>query len=116
MTTTNPSFAQLKKAFVESGFEIRFFPRHTLERLALDAPAQVKRHFDSDIMGLIMPDENVIGLAEDLSNEERVATLIHELIHLVDEDLDEEDVETATLEIENTLDRSQFGFFQFLVS
>jgi len=114
-TTSTPTFAQLKKAFLESGFEIRFFPRHTLERLSLDAPSDVKRHLDSNIMGLIMPDENVIGLAEDLSSEERVTTFIHELIHLLDETLDEETVENATLELENSLEPSQFGFFQFLV-
>ena len=110
------SFTQLKKAFVDSGYEIRFFARHDLERLALDSPADVKRHLDSDIMGLIMPDENIIGLANDLTEEERVATLLHELIHLVREDLPEDEVEHLTLELENSLTPSQFGFFQFVVS
>lgn len=113
---TTPTFAQLKKAFLDSGFEIRFLPRQQLERLSLDAPFEVKRHVHSSIMGLIMPDENVIGLATELSKEERVATLLHELIHLYDEDMDEEDVENLTLEMENTLNPNQYGFLQFLAS
>lgn len=111
-----PSFAQLKKTFVESGYEIRTLPRHELESLALDAPYDVKRHQSSNIMGLIMPDENIIGLAKDLSVDERAVTLLHELIHLHDEEIEEEDVEQYTLELEQSLTPSQFGFLQFLVS
>lgn len=111
-----PTFAQLKKTFLESGYEIRMFPRHELERLALDAPMQVKRHTDSDIMGLIMPDEYAIGIAKDLSVDERAATLLHEIIHLYDENLPEDRVEDLTLEMEEELSPSQFGFLQFLVA
>lgn len=111
-----PSFAQLKKTFVESGYEIRTLPRHELESLSLDAPYDVKRHQSSNIMGLIMPDENLIGLAQDLSTDERAVTLLHELIHLHDEELLEDDVEQYTLELEQSLTPSQFGFLQFLVS
>jgi hypothetical protein len=111
-----PTFAQLKKTFLDSGYEIRFFPRRELERLALDAPLEVKRHADSDIMGLVMPDENVIGLAADLSIDERATTLLHEIIHMYDEGMDEEAVEDLTLELEDSLNPNQFGFLQFLVS
>jgi hypothetical protein len=111
-----PTFSQLKKTFVESGYEIRFFPRHRLEHLSLDAPAEVKRHVHSDIMGLIMPDQNVIGLATDLTREEKAATLLHELIHMYDPNLDEEEVEDLTLEMENNLSGEQMGFLQFLIS
>lgn len=113
---TTPTFAQLKKTFIDSGYEIRTLPRHELERLALDAPMEVKRHTDSDIMGLIMPDENAIAIAKDLSVDERATTLLHEIIHLYDENLDEVDVEDLTLEMEDTLSPSQFGFLQFLVA
>ena len=111
-----PTFAQLKKTFLDSGYEIRIFHRHELERLALDAPMQVKRHTDSDIMGLIMPDEYAIGIAKDLSVDERATTLLHEIIHLYDEKLAEDEVEELTLEMEDELSPSQYGFLQFLVA
>ena len=116
MTTLVPTFPQLKKAFLDSGYEIRLFPRHELESLALDAPKEVKRHLNSNIMGLIMPDENLIGITQDLSVDERAATLLHELIHLYEESLSEEDVENLTVELEESLTPGQFGFLQFLVS
>jgi len=111
-----PTFAQLKKAFVDSGYEIRLLPRRQLEGMALDAPAEVKRHLDTNIMGLIMPDDNAIGIANELTVDERATTLLHELIHLWDEEMDEEDVESITLDMEETLNPNQFGFLQFLVS
>ncbi|MEI6477555.1 MAG: hypothetical protein WCO52_01025 [bacterium] len=111
-----PTFAQLKKTFVDSGYEIRFLPRHRLEGMSLDAPAEVKRHVHSDIMGLIMPDQNVIGLATELTREERAATLLHELIHMYDSEIPEDEVEDLTLEMENLLTPAQYGFLQFLVS
>ena len=110
-----PTFAQLKKEFLDSGFEIRQFPRRRLEQLALDAPYEVKRHLKSDIMGLIMSDENLIGIADDLTVDERATTLLHEMIHLHNEDLDEESVENLTLELEEEMSPNQFGFLQFLV-
>jgi|GEM_PF-3258972 len=118
-TATNvitPSFAQLKRSFIDSGFEIRRIPRQTLEGMALDAPAEVKRHLNTNIMGLIMPDENTIGIASELDNEEAAVTLLHEMIHLFREEWDEDDVENATLELEQTLSPDQFGFLQFLVN
>jgi hypothetical protein len=111
-----PTFAQLKKTFLQSGYEIRQFPQRELEQLALDAPTEVKRHLDSDIYGLIMPDENVIGLAEELTPDEKAITLLHEMIHLFDEEMDENDVENNTLELEQALTPEQFGFLRFLVS
>lgn len=119
VTTTSPltpSFSQLKRSFMDSGFEIRRIPRHTLEGMALDAPAEVKRHLDSNIMGLIMPDEGVIGIAAELDTEAAATTLLHELIHLHNESMDEDDVENATLELERSITREQFGFLQFLVN
>ena len=111
-----PTFGQLKKIFLDSGYEIRFFPSRKLEQLALDSPSEVKRHVHSNIMGLIMPDENAIGIADELEIDEKVATLIHELIHLSDSSIDEEEVEAYTVELESSLTPAQFGFLQFLVS
>ena len=113
---TTPTFAQLKKSFIDSGYEILFFPSRRLEQLALDAPAEVKRHIDSDVMGLIMPDENAIGIASELSTDERAETLLHEMIHLWNADIDEEEVEETTLELVDALTPAQFGFLQFLVA
>jgi hypothetical protein len=110
------SYHQLKKAFLDSGYEIRLLPARTLESFSLDAPLEVKRHSNSDILGLIMPDENMIAIANEYSPEERATTLIHELIHLVYPDMAELDVEAATLELEQNLSPAQYGFFQFLVS
>ncbi len=111
-----PTFSQLKKSFMDSGYEIRRIPRYTLEGLALDAPSEVKRHMDSNIMGLIMPDEGVIGIAAELEPDEAATTLLHELIHLHNEFMEEDDVENATLELERSVTKEQFGFLQFLVS
>jgi len=111
-----PTFAQLKRAFLNSGYEIRLMPRRELEELSLDAPFEVKRHLNSNIMGLIMPDENTIGLAEELSVDERATTLLHEIIHLFNEDMAEDDVEDLTLDMEQSLTGEQYGFLQFLVS
>ena len=111
-----PTFAQLKKAYLDSGYEIRLLPRRQLEGMALDAPAEVKRHLDTNIMGLIIPDENAIGIASDLKTDERATTLLHEWIHLWDADIDEEDVEAMTLDMEETMTPGQFGFLQFLVA
>ena len=113
---STPTFVQLKKLFLESGYEIRFFPARKLEQLALDSPSEVKRHHDSDIMGLIMPDENVIGIALELTPEERATTLLHELIHLFDSEIPEDEVEELTLEMESALTPNQFGFLQFAAS
>ena len=113
---TIPTFAQLKKSYIDSGYEIRVIPRRQLEGMALDAPAEVKRHLDTNIMGLIIPDENAIGIAADLSVDERATTLLHEWIHLWNDDIEEEDVESITLEMEETINPNQFGFLQFLVS
>jgi hypothetical protein len=115
-TLTAPSFGQLKKAFLDSGYEIRFFPARELEHLALDAPLEVKRHLNSNIMGLIMPDEQTIGIAAELSTDERAATLLHELIHLFNEDMEESEVENLTLDLEESLSKDEFGFLQFLVA
>ncbi len=116
MNAITPTFGQLKKAFLDSGYEIRLIPSRDLERLALDAPFEVKRHLNTNIMGLIMPDENTIGIAKDLPVDERAATLLHEIIHLHSEDMDEEDVENLTLELEESISPEQYGFLQFLVS
>ncbi|MCC2631380.1 MAG: hypothetical protein K0S20_79 [Patescibacteria group bacterium] len=113
---TAPTFNQLKKAFLDSGYEIRYFPRRRLEQMSLDAPLEVKRHLQSDIMGLIMPDQDMIGLTAELSKEERTTTLLHELVHLYDPEIEEDDVENLTHEIENKLTPDQYGFLQFLVS
>lgn len=111
-----PTFAQLKRLFLESGYEIRFFPRRKLEELALDAPYEVKRHKHSNILGIIVPDEGIIALAEDLDLEDRAVTLLHELIHLFDPEMDEVEVENTTLDLESNLSSGELGFLKFLVS
>jgi hypothetical protein len=116
MPSPLPTYNQLKRCFLDSGYEIRHFPRRELERMALDAPAEVKRHLNTNIMGLTLPDESLIGIADDLSTDEQVTTLIHELTHLYDDQISEEEVEQYTEEIEEGLSAEQYGFLQFLVS
>lgn len=111
-----PTFAQLKKMFLQSGYEIRFFSRRRLEELALDAPYEVKRHKHSNILGLIIPDEGIIALANDLDIDEKATTLLHELIHLYNEEIDEAEVEAMTVDMEQNISADQFGFLKFLVS
>jgi hypothetical protein len=111
-----PTFATLKRTLLQSGYEIRNFPSHTLERLALDSPTEVKRHTESQIMGLIMPDEGVIGIASELPADAKALTLVHETLHLWKEDLPEDEVEALTQELELKLTPAELGFFEFLAS
>ena len=116
MIPTIPTPAQLKKVFLDSGFEVRHFPQRTLEQLALDAPTEVKRHKHSDIYGLIMPDEYTIGIAKELDKGEQLTTLVHELIHLYDDQIPEDEVEEIALSLEDNFTPEQRGFFEFLAA
>jgi len=111
-----PSFSTLKRTLLQSGYEVRNFSSHTLERLALDSPAEPKRHDYTQVMGLIMPDEGVIGIAEELTPEEKALTFVHETIHLWDENLSEDQVDELTSQLELELTPRELGFFQLMAS
>lgn len=108
--STEPTFSQLKKALIRSGYEIEVIPRQSLEKLATNSTKQ------RSIMGLIMPDEYTIGISSELPIKERAVTLLHEMIHLYDESLPEAEVEKFTLEMERKLTPSQFGLLEFFVT
>lgn len=111
-----PTFHQLKKRFLDSGYEVRLIAPRELERLALDAPLEAKRHMSGDVLGLIMPDAYVIGLARNQNADERAETLVHELIHLYDEGMEEETVEALTEEVVASLSDNDYRFLQLLVA
>ncbi len=111
-----PTFHQLKKRFLDSGYEVRLIAPRELERLALDAPLEAKRHMSGDVLGLIMPDAYVIGLARNQNTDERAETLVHELIHLYDESMEEETVEALTEEVVASLSDNDYRFLQLLVA
>jgi hypothetical protein len=113
---TNPTFPQLKRVFLSSGFEVRRMPRKRLESYALDAPIEPKRHMDSNIMGLLISDLQTIGIATDLTHSDAEETLLHELIHLYNEDMSEEAVESHTLTLAASLSPRDRGFLRFLIS
>lgn len=112
--TPHITFNQLKRAFLDSGYEVRRIPRFQLERLALDLPLHGKRHVDTGIMGLIMPDEGVIGISSDLDPYNAGVTLLHEIVHLYNEDLPEDVVEEITISLEDNLTEEQLGFLEFV--
>jgi hypothetical protein len=111
-----PTFPQLKKSFLDSGYEIRRISRKQLELLALGNPQAVKSHQNSNIMGVIAHDTNLIAIAADLTEQEAAETLLHELVHLWDESLAEDEVIALSEQAVGALTPGQYGFLQFLVA
>lgn len=106
------TFCKLKKSFIDSGYEVIIIPREKLENLS--KRSSIQRSIGS-IMGLILPDEYLIAIAEELGIKERAITLLHEMIHLYDEAMPEELVEETTLAIEKKINNEQLGLLEFLV-
>lgn len=68
------------------------------------------------VLGVIVPDENAILINRTLSLEERVKTVLHELIHLAEPLLSENKTKLATQKLFTGLTEHQRGYLEFLVS
>ena len=92
------SLAKLLNTFEDSGFTINL----------VSGSARMK--------GQIKPDHNEIYINKNLSGDERIQTFLHEVIHLYDDSLNEEQTETAALALFATLSEAELGYIEFLVS
>lgn len=92
-------FSTLKLKFLQSGYEVRCVSRSKID----------------GAMGMICPESMTIYIARDLSQNDKEATLLHELIHLFDETMSESAVESLGVELFNKLDSSKRAYLSILV-
>jgi hypothetical protein len=101
-------FNTLKKTLIESGYEV-------LLMKASNWPKADVRHRRRGIKGYIVPDEMKIYINQSIGINDRVVTLIHELLHEIAPDWTEHQVETTAIKAFKGLSVSQLGFLQFFV-
>ncbi len=89
---------QLTKALVQSGYEINL------------------KRASCKVRGLIIPDQNEIFINQLLPINERVITILHEMIHLYDAKLDEDETEATAQAIFANLSTAELGYLEFLVA
>jgi len=65
--------------------------------------------------GQIKPDKNEIYINKNLPVNERIQTFLHEVIHLYDESLSEDETEEATLQLFAKLSDAELGYIEFLL-
>ena len=114
------SISQLLRLLDESGFEVRLAP----EKRLLEAAARPEHRVRASaavaeavkIKGLILPDDYQILVNRSLPLEERVKTVIHELIHLQAPELSEGATERQAQLLYRGLTPGQLGRLEFLVS
>ncbi len=118
--TVSPiTVAQLLKLLEESGFDVSLKGEKQMLEAAnkkKDARARAVVAENIKIKGLILPDEFQIMINRDLPLEERVKTVLHELIHLRAPDISEAATEKATEALYRDLTADQLGRLEFLVS
>lgn len=114
------SVAQLLRLLEESGFEVRLTSEKSLLKAAAQAAGRVRALAAVaqavKIKGLIVPDDYRILINRSLGLEERVQTMIHELIHLQAPELSEAATERQAQAIYRGLTPNQLGQLEFLVS
>lgn len=101
-------FNKLKKTLIDSGYEVILM---TANRW----PKADVYHRRRGIKGYIVPDEMKIYINQSIGINDRVVTLIHELLHEIFPDWSEDRVETNAKKIFKSLSVPQLGFFQFFV-
>ncbi len=101
-------FNKLKKTLIESGYEVILMTSARWPRADVF-------HRRRGIKGYIVPDEMKIYINQSIGINDRVVTLIHELLHEIEPNWNEEKVETASKKIFKKLGVSQLGFLQFFV-
>ena len=108
MRKHNKQFYLLKKTLLESGYEVRLV---NSARKGAMKPYTIAR----PTKGYIVPDDLTIYIDRNLGLNDRVVTLIHELLHEIHPHWEETRVEIESRRIFNNLNVSQLGFLQFFV-
>jgi hypothetical protein len=111
---------QLLQLLEESGFDVTIVGEKRLIEEAAKPSAMVRARTavaaPVKIKGLILPDQYRILVNRELGLEERVKTVLHELIHLQAPDLSESVTERQTLTLYKHLTPNELGQLEFLVS
>ena len=119
-TSPTISVRQLLQLLEESGFAVALAGEKRLLEEAAKPSAMVRARTavaaPVKIKGLILPDEYRILVNRELGLEERVKTVLHELIHLQAPDLSEAATERQALTLYKHLTPSELGQLEFLVS
>lgn len=105
---------QLINILYQEGFHILICSDTQVKKFSGFAPIYCQD--DNTIKGLILPDRNEIVINKAFDLHERVLTLIHELIHLFDPKISEDQTENEAIELYNNLNDSDLGYFEFAVS
>lgn len=93
---------KLKENFIENGYTIVLVPCF--------------KKYGRRLKGYICQDTLEIYIDKNLSCEEKIVTLIHELLHDIYEDWSERKIEKESFKIFQRLSERDLGFLQFLVS
>lgn len=101
-------FNKLKKTLIESGYEVILMTANRWPRADVF-------HRRRGIKGYIVPDEMKIYINQSIGINDRVITLIHELLHEIEPNWTEDKVEASAKKIFKKLGVSQLGFLQFFV-
>ena len=98
-------FRQLKKTLLYSGYRV----------ILTDRFAHRRGGFASGSKGYILPDSLAIFINKTIGVNDRVVTLVHELLHEIYPEWQETKVDRSSKRIFNHLTVSQLGFLQFFV-
>lgn len=101
-------FNKLKKTLIESGYDV-------ILMRANKWPKADVFHRRRGIKGYILPDELKIYINQNIGINDRVITLIHELLHELFPTWQENRVERSAKKIFKNLNIAQLGFLQFFV-
>lgn len=111
---TRPTVRRLIKTMQQAGFTVHLASeRELLARMSRGARP---RQIGARVMGVIAPDEYAILVNERLALEERVRTVLHELIHLDRPELSESETERTAQSLFKHLNDHDLGLLEFLVS
>lgn len=84
--------------------------------IRIEKRKRLPRRADGDIRQCEKTGQWIITVNMLLPKEEQVVTVVHEILHLYDPVMTEEEVEKRAHEIYRTLAPSQLGFIEFLLS
>lgn len=111
---SNINFTTIKTILYREGFHILVCSDLQVRKLSGFSPTHCREK--NSISGLIIPDRNEIIINKSLILQERVLTLVHELIHLVDPKLSEKQTEASAQTLYTKLSDRSLGFLEFAVS
>ena len=100
-------FKKLKDTLLASGYEVILTKSNDWSRSRLGQHRGIK--------GYIAPDELKIYVSQTIGINDRVITLIHELLHEISPRWSESRVEATAKRIFQSLSVTQLGFLQFFV-